>query len=78
MDMSTAFQSLNWFAIIVAALSTFLIGGLWYSPLMFQKAWVNAKHYEKLKIIISLILIATTSCNQPSEENTKHQEKTGK
>jgi hypothetical protein len=37
MNMST----LNWPAIIVATLSTFLIGGLWYSPMLFQKVWMR-------------------------------------
>lgn len=41
MDMSTAFASLNWLAIIIAALSTFMIGGAWYSPLMFSKKWMK-------------------------------------
>lgn len=27
-------------AVLVAALLSFLIGGLWYSPLMFAKAWM--------------------------------------
>ena len=41
----------NWPAIVVAAIVAFLIGGLWYSPLMFAKAWVKAHGYspEKLK-----------------------------
>lgn len=31
--------SINHFAAIAAALSTFLMGGLWYSPIVFGKAW---------------------------------------
>ena len=30
---------LNIFAILVAAVSSFLLGGLWYSPLLFGKMW---------------------------------------
>ena len=37
MDMS----SLNFLAIIVATLSTFVVGWLWYGPL-FGNAWMNA------------------------------------
>jgi len=33
---------LNWLAIVVAALSTFLLGGVWYSPALFGKAWMSA------------------------------------
>ena len=31
----------NYLAILVAAVSTFLLGGLWYSPLLFLKAWMK-------------------------------------
>jgi len=41
MDMQNAFQSLNWLAIFVAAVSAFALGGLWYSPLMFLKIWAR-------------------------------------
>lgn len=34
-------MDLNYWAILVAALSTFLIGGLWYSPAVFGKAWMK-------------------------------------
>jgi hypothetical protein len=30
----------NFPAVIVAALSGFLIGGLWYSPILFAKSWM--------------------------------------
>jgi hypothetical protein len=29
----------NWIAILVAATACFLLGGLWYSPVLFGKAW---------------------------------------
>jgi hypothetical protein len=41
MNMQNAFQNLNWLAIIVAAVSAFVLGGLWYSPLMFVKRWMK-------------------------------------
>jgi len=39
--MQNAFQNLNWLAIVVAAVSAFILGGLWYSPLMFAKRWMK-------------------------------------
>jgi len=33
---------INYFAVLVSAASTFAIGGLWYSPLLFQRAWMRA------------------------------------
>jgi hypothetical protein len=41
MDLLT----INWFAVIVAALSNFLIGGLWYSPLLFGKLWLEENNF---------------------------------
>ena len=41
----------NWLAVAAAALATFLIGGLWYSPLLFSRAWMadNGFTEESLK-----------------------------
>jgi hypothetical protein len=41
MIMANSFQNLNWLAIIVATISTFAIGSLWYSKLMFGKRWMK-------------------------------------
>lgn len=30
---------INWIAVVVAAVASFVLGGLWYSPLLFGKAW---------------------------------------
>ena len=38
------FSSINYFAVVVAALSTFILGGLWYSPMLFGKAWMRANN----------------------------------
>lgn len=43
MDIST----LNWMAIIAAALSIFIIGGLWYSPVLFGKAWMKENNFTE-------------------------------
>jgi hypothetical protein len=32
---------INHLAVIAAALSSFVIGGLWYSPLLFHRAWMR-------------------------------------
>jgi hypothetical protein len=42
---------INWAAVVVAALSSFFVGGIWYSPIMFQKPWVadNGLTEEALK-----------------------------
>jgi hypothetical protein len=37
MDLS----NVNYLAVLAAAVSSFLIGGLWYSPILFAKAWMR-------------------------------------
>ena len=41
MNLST----LNVWAVLVAALSAFVLGGLWYSPLLFAGAWKRANGF---------------------------------
>ncbi len=43
MNMST----LNWAAIVAATIAGFLIGGLWYSPLLFAKAWMKENGFTE-------------------------------
>ncbi len=43
MDMA----NVNIAAVVVAALSTFVLGGLWYSPLLFGKAWMRANGFTE-------------------------------
>lgn len=49
MNFAEVIQNLNWLAIMVAAVSTFLIGGIWYS--VFEKPWMAANNstHEDLK-----------------------------
>ncbi len=42
---SMPLQHLNVWAILTAALSAFLVGGLWYSPIMFQALWKKANRF---------------------------------
>lgn len=51
MDMSSAFSTLNWWAIIVAAVSAFLAGWVWFSPMLFGNPWmkVSGMSPEKVK-----------------------------
>jgi hypothetical protein len=34
------FPPVNWLAILVAAIIIFILGGLWYSPMLFAKKWM--------------------------------------
>jgi len=35
-------SELNFLAIILAALSSFVLGGIWYSPWLFQGPWLDS------------------------------------
>ena len=39
-------MDINIWAVLVAALSSFLLGGLWYSPILFLKSWNKAMNRE--------------------------------
>jgi hypothetical protein len=67
MDMN----SINWLAVLVAGISAFVLGGVWYSPMLFGNAWMKenrfseeqVKNANKTKIfgwafILSLIMAA--------------------
>lgn len=40
MDAGTALGTLNWLAVLVAAVSTFALGALWYGPIV-GKTWMR-------------------------------------
>jgi hypothetical protein len=37
----------NWLAVLAAAVSTFVIGGLWYSPVLFGRAWMSVNNLSE-------------------------------
>lgn len=37
-------MEINYLAAVTAAVSTFVIGGVWYSPLMFHRAWASTNN----------------------------------
>lgn len=41
MDAGSAMDAVNWLAVIVAAIATFLLGAIWYGPLL-GKPWGRA------------------------------------
>jgi hypothetical protein len=46
MNMHNAFQNLSWLGIILASLSAFALGFLWYSVL-FQKRWMKENGFTQ-------------------------------
>lgn len=46
MDLATAFANINWWSVLVAAISTFLVGGIWYGPI-FGPAWMSEFGYSE-------------------------------
>lgn len=43
------FESINFLAILVAGLSAFALGSLWYSPLLFGDVWIKLAGIKKRK-----------------------------
>ena len=41
------FEAINWLAVIVATISAFALGALWYSPMLFGKAWMAANGFSE-------------------------------
>jgi len=57
-------MTINHLAVIVAALSDFVVGALWYSPLLFARPWMKANNLtsEDLKkgnpaVIYTVVLV---------------------
>jgi hypothetical protein len=38
---------INYLAVLTAAVSTFVIGGLWYSPALFRRSWMAANGFAE-------------------------------
>jgi Protein of unknown function (DUF1761) len=65
-------MTLNWLAVLVAGISAFVLGGVWYSPALFGKAWMKENNLtneavqkgNKGKIFgLSLLLTLVMSVN---------------
>lgn len=46
---------INYWAVLVAGIASFFLGGLWYSPALFESAWMQANGYqpEQVRLIQS-------------------------
>ena len=69
------FSQINWLAVVVAGLSGFAVGGIWYNPKVFGNAWMKESKLkeEELKVanqakifgftgLFSLIMAANLAC----------------
>jgi uncharacterized protein DUF1761 len=41
---------INFLAVLVSSVVAFAIGGLWYSPMLFAKQWVNAHGFTEQQV----------------------------
>lgn len=77
-------DSINWLAVLVAGVSAFVLGGVWYSPALFGNAWMRENNFtvdtvkqgNKAKIfgwsfVLSLIMAANLAMflADPAGEN---------
>lgn len=38
--------TVNWLAVLVAAISSFVVGAVWYSPVVVGKAWMKENNFK--------------------------------
>ena len=43
-------STINWLAVLVAGISAFVVGGIWYSPALFGKAWMKDNNFTEEEI----------------------------
>jgi hypothetical protein len=57
------FSDINWLAVAVAVIASFVIGSLWYGSLLFQKPWMQATGmtFEKGKQANMLVTFGGTA-----------------
>jgi hypothetical protein len=46
-DYAVQFGPVNWLAIAASVIANFVIGGLWYSPALFVRPWLNMSGVNK-------------------------------
>jgi hypothetical protein len=46
---------INWLAVLTAAVSSFVLGGLWYSKALFGRAWMSANN---LSLVFAVVMAA--------------------
>ena len=46
MDLQQSLETINYWAVIVSALTAFVIGGLWYS-LLVEKSWMKENNFDE-------------------------------
>lgn len=45
-SFSMDFSQFNWVAILLATMGSFVVGSLWYSPLLFGKPWMKIMGFD--------------------------------
>jgi hypothetical protein len=46
MELSLAFEVVNWYAVLAATVAVFILGGLWYAPHFFGRPGIIAANAE--------------------------------
>jgi hypothetical protein len=47
---------INWLAVVAAAVSTFALGGVWYSKALFGRAWMSVNNFSEADLAKSNML----------------------
>ncbi len=46
MEITMNFGMVNWIPVLGATIAVFVLGGLWYSPILFGKPWAAANGFD--------------------------------
>lgn len=46
MDLSSAMQAINFWAVLVGAVISFVLGAIWYNPKVFGTAWMEENKFK--------------------------------
>ena len=46
MEITMNFGLVNWIPVLAATIAAFVLGGIWYSPMVFGKAWIAANGFN--------------------------------
>jgi hypothetical protein len=49
-EENASMPHINWLAVLSAAVSTFLLGGLWYSKALFGRAWMSVNNLSEAEL----------------------------
>jgi hypothetical protein len=61
MEIVNSIDAVNWLAVIVVTILSFMLGALWHSPILFGKTWSKEINFDRNKQINVKILFGLSA-----------------